>query len=95
MIAAEFDGTGFDYAFGSWAGSVSVGPSALTIGTFATVRGGGGALLTGPTDMRFSVDRVASYDPTPTDTVPEPTMPMRVAAGLFALTLSRSWRRAR
>lgn len=95
VIAAEFDGTGFDYAFGSWAGSVSVGPSALTIGTFATERGAGGLLLPGPTDMRFSVNRVASYDPTPPGTVPEPMMPMRVAAELFALTLSRSWRRAR
>ena len=70
VIAAEFDGTGLDYAFGSWSGSVSAGPSALTIGTLATESGGGGVLLPGPRDMRFSVDRVASYDPTPTGTAP-------------------------
>lgn len=50
-VVFDFNGTGFDFEFGDWRRNTFPGPTAITIGNFATERGGAGLLLAGLLDF--------------------------------------------
>jgi len=52
-VAYDFNGTGFDFAFGSWSGWITTGPPAVPSGGLATESGGAGFLPIpgGPLDL--------------------------------------------